>query len=213
MQQGCNVGQNGSQRGFDAGFFDLLAAPSLFVVRALHTITQIVVQLSVTLFKRRLKATLERLQRLTETYSEQLLELLPPVANALGAALGVQQHAITTFTEAEIRANVVFQVRMWGNRLESRIGCVGQLCSQCEGQHESSAPATVLSRPRPAHKHTFGAAPLTHTRPLPCLCLLFYSTTGQQADDCAVACVPHSSWQQLLGPPGCWYCCGAAGGT
>lgn len=59
----------------------------------------------------RLKATLERLQRLTETYSEQLLDLLPPVANALGAALGVQQWAITTFTEAEIRANVVFQVR------------------------------------------------------------------------------------------------------
>lgn len=59
----------------------------------------------------RLKATLERLQRLTEAYSEELLELLPPVANALGAALGVAQHAITTFTEAEIRANVVFQVR------------------------------------------------------------------------------------------------------
>jgi hypothetical protein len=58
-----------------------------------------------------LKATLERLQRLTEAYSEELLELLPPVANALGAALGVAQHAITTFTEAEIRANVVFQVR------------------------------------------------------------------------------------------------------
>jgi hypothetical protein len=58
----------------------------------------------------RLKATLERLQRLTEEYSEQLLELLPPVADALGAALGVAQHAITTFTEAEIRANVVFQV-------------------------------------------------------------------------------------------------------
>lgn len=58
----------------------------------------------------RLKASLERLQRLTETYSEQLLELLPPVATALGAALGVASHAVTTFTEAEIRANVVFQV-------------------------------------------------------------------------------------------------------
>jgi hypothetical protein len=38
--------------------------------------------------------------------------LLPPVAGALGAALGVQPHAINTFTEAEIRANVVFQVRL-----------------------------------------------------------------------------------------------------
>jgi hypothetical protein len=69
----------------------------------------------------RLKATLERLQRLTEAYSEELLELLPPVANALGAALGVAQHAITTFTEAEIRANVVFQVRWWVVRLG--LGC------------------------------------------------------------------------------------------
>lgn len=43
-----------------------------------------------------------------------MLELLPPVANALGAALGVAQHVITTFTEAEIRANVVFQVGWCG---------------------------------------------------------------------------------------------------
>lgn len=62
---------------------------------------------------RRLKASLERLQRLTETFSELLLELLPPTANALGAALGVAQHAVMTFTEAEIRAHVVFQVCMY----------------------------------------------------------------------------------------------------
>ena len=70
----------------------------------------------------RLKATLERLQRLTEAYSEELLELLPPVANALGAALGVAQHAITTFTEAEIRANVVFQVRVLGGEVACLLG-------------------------------------------------------------------------------------------
>eukprot|EP00879_Flechtneria_rotunda_P003769 GHRR01004008.1.p1 GENE.GHRR01004008.1~~GHRR01004008.1.p1 ORF type:complete len:728 (+),score=269.14 GHRR01004008.1:2494-4677(+) len=58
----------------------------------------------------RLKASLERLQRLTEVYSELLLELLPPKAQALGNALGVALHAIQTFTEADIRANVVFQV-------------------------------------------------------------------------------------------------------
>jgi hypothetical protein len=69
-----------------------------------------------------LKATLERLQRLTEAYSEELLELLPPVANALGAALGVAQHAITTFTEAEIRANVVFQVRVLGGEVACVVG-------------------------------------------------------------------------------------------
>lgn len=60
----------------------------------------------------RLKASLERLQRATETYSELLLDLLPPVAQALGNALGVEPYIIQTFTEAEIRANVVFQVRL-----------------------------------------------------------------------------------------------------
>jgi hypothetical protein len=59
----------------------------------------------------RLKATLERMQRFTESYLELLLKLLPPVAEKLGQALGVAPYAIQTFTEAEIRANVVFQVR------------------------------------------------------------------------------------------------------
>jgi hypothetical protein len=58
----------------------------------------------------RLKATLERMQRFTESYLELLLKLLPPVAESLGKALGVAPYAIQTFTEAEIRANVVFQV-------------------------------------------------------------------------------------------------------
>jgi hypothetical protein len=58
----------------------------------------------------RLKATLERMQRFSESYLELLLKLLPPVAEALGKALGVAPYAIQTFTEAEIRANVVFQV-------------------------------------------------------------------------------------------------------
>ncbi len=57
-----------------------------------------------------MKASLERLQRLTESYSELLLDLLPPVATALGNALGVAPHVIQTFTEAEIRAQIVFQV-------------------------------------------------------------------------------------------------------
>jgi hypothetical protein len=60
----------------------------------------------------RLKATLERMQRFTESYLELLLKLLPPVAESLGKALGVAPYAIQTFTEAEIRANVVFQVRV-----------------------------------------------------------------------------------------------------
>jgi hypothetical protein len=56
------------------------------------------------------------MQRFTESYLELLLKLLPPVAESLGKALGVAPYAIQTFTEAEIRANVVFQVRLEHNQ-------------------------------------------------------------------------------------------------
>jgi hypothetical protein len=59
----------------------------------------------------RLKATLERLMRLAETYTEAVLELLPDSANGLGHGLGIAPHIIATFAEADLRASVVFQVR------------------------------------------------------------------------------------------------------
>ncbi|CAL8462111.1 g1642 [Coccomyxa elongata] len=58
----------------------------------------------------RLKASLERLQRLTQGYADAMLAIFPERAATLGSALGLEPERVTVFTEAEIRASVVFQL-------------------------------------------------------------------------------------------------------
>lgn len=58
----------------------------------------------------RLKASLERVQRMTHAYTELLLGVFPECVNALGRGLGIQQERIQVFTESEVRASVVFQL-------------------------------------------------------------------------------------------------------
>lgn len=58
----------------------------------------------------RLRATLQRAQRLTEGYCQMLLDSLSAPAATLGAALGIDDERQTVFAESEIRANVVFQL-------------------------------------------------------------------------------------------------------
>ncbi|KAG6548416.1 hypothetical protein Mapa_009902 [Marchantia paleacea] len=58
----------------------------------------------------RLKATLDRTRRLAETYTDTLLQLFPTRAEKLGKAFGIPENSVKTFTEAEIRASVVFQI-------------------------------------------------------------------------------------------------------
>uniref|UniRef100_A0A0D6QW72 CBM20 domain-containing protein n=1 Tax=Araucaria cunninghamii TaxID=56994 RepID=A0A0D6QW72_ARACU len=58
----------------------------------------------------RLKATLDRARRLAEEYSDALLELFPTRVQKLGNAFGIPENTVRTYTEAEIRASVVFQV-------------------------------------------------------------------------------------------------------
>lgn len=58
----------------------------------------------------RLKATLDRSRRLTEEYSEALLQIFPEKVRILGKALGVPENSVRTYAEAEIRAGVIFQV-------------------------------------------------------------------------------------------------------
>ncbi|GAB2267190.1 Phosphoglucan, water dikinase, chloroplastic [Dionaea muscipula] len=58
----------------------------------------------------RLKATLDRSRRLTEEYSEALLEIFPQKVQILGKAFQIPETSVRTYTEAEIRAGVVFQV-------------------------------------------------------------------------------------------------------
>ncbi|XP_038701840.1 phosphoglucan, water dikinase, chloroplastic isoform X2 [Tripterygium wilfordii] len=58
----------------------------------------------------RLKATLDRARRLTEEYSEELLQIFPQRVQVLGNALGIPENSVRTYAEAEIRAGVIFQV-------------------------------------------------------------------------------------------------------
>ncbi|PIA25745.1 hypothetical protein AQUCO_10800026v1 [Aquilegia coerulea] len=63
-----------------------------------------------TIWALRLKATFDRSRRITEEYSEALLQILPERVQMLGKALGVPENNVRTYTEAEIRASVIFQV-------------------------------------------------------------------------------------------------------
>jgi len=58
----------------------------------------------------RLRATLQRTQRLAAAYCQLLLDTLSGPAATLGAALGVDGERCSVFAESEIRANVVFQL-------------------------------------------------------------------------------------------------------
>ncbi|KAK4772818.1 hypothetical protein SAY86_014593 [Trapa natans] len=58
----------------------------------------------------RIKATLDRARRLTEEYSEALLQIFPENVQILGKAFGIPENSMKTYAEAEIRAGVVFQV-------------------------------------------------------------------------------------------------------
>ncbi|KAF6135273.1 hypothetical protein GIB67_021635 [Kingdonia uniflora] len=63
-----------------------------------------------TIWSLRLKATLDRARRLTEEYSEVLLQIFTQRVQMLGKALGIPENSVRTFTEAEIRAGVIFQI-------------------------------------------------------------------------------------------------------
>ncbi|KAL3145446.1 2,3-dihydroxyphenylpropionate/2,3-dihydroxicinnamic acid 1,2-dioxygenase, variant 2 [Trebouxia sp. C0009 RCD-2024] len=58
----------------------------------------------------RLKATLERVQRLAHSYTDQLLAVYPDRVQALGKGLAMDQERLKVFTEAEVRASLVFQL-------------------------------------------------------------------------------------------------------
>ncbi|KAG2726254.1 hypothetical protein I3760_01G103400 [Carya illinoinensis] len=63
-----------------------------------------------TIWTLRLKATLDRARRLTEEYTEAFLEIFPQKVQTLGKAFGIPENSVRTYTEAEIRAGVIFQV-------------------------------------------------------------------------------------------------------
>lgn len=58
----------------------------------------------------RFKSTLERAERLAESYTDRVLALFPGRVTSLGHALHVADHAIAVFCEGDIRGNIVFQL-------------------------------------------------------------------------------------------------------
>lgn len=58
----------------------------------------------------RLRATLERLQRLSSNFCDSILDIFTDKAHKLGTGLGVTGHHVTMYSESEIRASPVFQV-------------------------------------------------------------------------------------------------------
>ena len=58
----------------------------------------------------RLKASLDRCRRLAEIYCDKILGLFPERVERLGRALGVPEHVIKIFCEADIRGHLVFQL-------------------------------------------------------------------------------------------------------
>lgn len=58
----------------------------------------------------RLKASVDRVRRVAETYTDTVLQLYPDYVEKLGKALGIPENTVRTYTEADIRASVVFQI-------------------------------------------------------------------------------------------------------
>jgi phosphoglucan,water dikinase len=58
----------------------------------------------------RIKATIERTGRLSGNYCDRILALFPQRVKRLGSLLGVAEHAIREFAEADIRSHTVFQL-------------------------------------------------------------------------------------------------------
>ena len=69
----------------------------------------------------RLKATVDRGRRLAEDYSDRITALFLRRAEKLGHALGVPEHAIQVFCDAEIRGHLVFQLSKLVSILLKRI--------------------------------------------------------------------------------------------
>jgi phosphoglucan,water dikinase len=69
----------------------------------------------------RLKATAGRIVRLTEEHCQRILSLFLPRVGKLGRALGVAEHSIRVFCEAETRGHLIFQLSRLGAEMLRRL--------------------------------------------------------------------------------------------
>ncbi len=69
----------------------------------------------------RLKATVDRCRRLAGQYADKILALFPDKVSDLGHALGVSEHSVKVFAEADIRSHPVFQLSKLASLLTGSI--------------------------------------------------------------------------------------------
>jgi len=69
----------------------------------------------------RLKATVSRIRRLADSYSDRIMKWFPQRAQTLGHALGVPKNAVQIFAEAEIRGHLIFQLSKLASIILRRI--------------------------------------------------------------------------------------------
>lgn len=131
----------------------------------------------------RLKASLERVQRLTAAFADAQLDTFSARAVLLGSALGLSREVQTVFTEAEIRANVTFQLSKLNTELL-------QICRECLGAGDydgivfGDAVGTLVEVESIVPGQTLADG-------LPCV-LLVQSATGDEEARGPHACISHT---------------------
>lgn len=132
----------------------------------------------------RLKASLERVQRLTDSFADAQLDTFARRASQLGGGLDISQEVQDVFTEAEIRANVTFQL----SRLNTDLL---QVCREQLGMGdydgivfgEAVGELVEVESIQPGQEHAGGK---------PCV-LLVQSATGDEE-----VCAAHATCTELF---------------
>lgn len=127
----------------------------------------------------RLKATLERVQRLTASFADAQLDAFAERASKLGGSLGIPREVQNVFTEAEIRANVAFQLSKLNTDLL-------QACREQLGMGdydgivfgEATGELVEVESIQPGQKHAGGR---------PCVLLVQSATGDEEVRSCCSA--------------------------
>ena len=169
----------------------------------------------------RLKATVERSRRVAENYSDRITSLFPALVEQLGRALGVAEHAIRIYCEAEIRSHLSFQLAKLASLILRRlreeltlpawdvvvagraVGRVIALARLDEMNSEFAEPVVVLLRAAEGDEEIpRGVAGIVLAHELPHLSHL--GVRARQAGIVLVACEERAKFEDLQLLNGQW---------
>ena len=162
----------------------------------------------------RLKATVDRSRRLAEDYSNRVMALFPRRVEQLGRALGIAEHAIRVFCDAEIRAHLIFQLSKLVSTLlrclreklalpawdvivgGEAVGCVKSAASMEELAQDFTEPVVaLLKRAEGDEEIPRGVAGLVLAHEVPHLSHL--GVRARQAGVVFVACEDPAKFEEL----------------